>query len=227
MRPPIASIALTCVVALFAVSRADARERAISFAAPAPPPIDACDVDQAPAAANRTLHFSPAMTADLITADAAHADDNGQGQRPVAIENSPAYELRAKIHKWASVATLPLVGTELLVGQSLYNSGGGAAKSAHIAIGTGIVSLFAVNSVTGVWNLWEGRKNPAGRTRRLIHGLLMLGADAGFVATSMTGPEREKSATASEGARSTHRAIAITSIGLATTGYFVMLIGGR
>jgi hypothetical protein len=227
MRLPIASIFLTCVVALFAVSRAEARERGgISFAAPAPPPLDACDVEQAPAA-DRALHVSPPLTADLITADASDADDNGQGQRPVAIENSPAYEMRAKIHKWGSVATLPLVGTELVIGQSLYNSGSTSAKSAHIAIGSGIVGLFAVNTVTGVWNLWESRTNPAGRSRRVIHGLLMLASDAGFAATSMTGPGRERNATVSGGAASTHRAIAITSIGLATTGYLIMLIGGR
>jgi hypothetical protein len=53
-------------------------------------------------------------------------------------------------------------------------------KSAHTITGVGIGALFGVNTVTGVWNMWEARKDPNGRRRRLIHGISMLGADAGF-----------------------------------------------
>ena len=52
-------------------------------------------------------------------------------------------------------------------------------------------ALFAVNTVTGVWNLSEGRKDPNHRTKRMVHGILMAVADAGFVATGVMTPDSE------------------------------------
>ena len=230
MRLSIVSMFVMGLAALVTGS-AEARELGISLVTPAAPSLNACSEDQA-SADDRGLHISPALAADLITADGASAPDaDTQGQRPVAFETSEAYQTRAKIHKYASFATLPLVGTELLVGQSLYNSGSTSARSAHIALGAGIVGLFAVNTVTGVWNLWESRTNPADRKRHVIHGLLMLASDAGFAATSMTGPGHGRNTTTQSQTfidqRSLHRTIAITSIGLATAGYLVMLIGSH
>ena len=142
---------------------------------------------------------------------------------PQAFEYSDGYRLRAKIHKASSLATLPLFVTEGIIGQSLYSNPTGGKKDAHLAVATGIGALFAVNTVTGVWNLVEARKDPNHRKRRLVHGLLMLGADVGFVTTAALGPESEHGS--SEGSRAAHRAAAFTSIGLATTGYLVMLLG--
>jgi len=152
-------------------------------------------------------------------------------QRPVAIEYSDAYETRAKIHRVASFATLPLVGTELWLGQSLYNDPAGltsSKKGAHIAVGTGLMGLFAVNTVTGAWNMWESRNDPKGRTKRIVHGLLMMASDAGFVATSASGPGNGRNSLINFDAnKSTHRTIAFTSMGLATAGYLVMLFGNH
>src|SRR5262250_838694 len=47
---------------------------------------------------------------------------------PVATTYSDAYELRLKIHKYASYATLPLFATELALGESLYSNPDGGAK---------------------------------------------------------------------------------------------------
>ena len=150
--------------------------------------------------------------------------DVRQSPAPVVqpTEYSQAYRTRLKIHKIASFATLPLFATELVLGQSLYNDGGGAKKDAHVAVGVGIGALFAVNTVTGVWNLWESRKDADGRTRRLVHSLLMLAADAGFVATAALAPDSEHGNVSDD--RAAHRAAAITSIGLGTAGYLVMLL---
>src|SRR5215471_7438402 len=41
---------------------------------------------------------------------------------PVATTYSDAYELRLKIHKYASYATLPLFATELALGDSIYSN---------------------------------------------------------------------------------------------------------
>ena len=155
--------------------------------------------------------------------------DSDQTARPKAIEYSDAYETRAKIHRYASWATLPLFASELALGQSIYNdpnANSSAAKGAHIAVGTAITGLFAVNSVTGVMNLWEARNDPNHYKLKLFHGVLMLGADAGFVATFATGPGGRNSAL-NTSQRPTHRTIALTSIGLATGSYLIMLLGNR
>ena len=163
------------------------------------------------------------------------APEQAQGQTPaqpaqrvIPFEYSEAYRTRAKIHRIASFATLPLFAVEGILGQSLYDNPTSGKRTAHLAVAAAIAGLFAVNTVTGVWNLVEARKDPHGRTRRLAHGILMLAADAGFLATAATGPGHEHEEEGSvEGSRSTHRAIAFTSIGLATAGYLIMLLGGR
>jgi len=142
-------------------------------------------------------------------------------QRPQAFEYSDAYNTRRKIHMIASYATIPLFVGQYIAGQKLYDGNGGeTAKSAHGALAAGITGLFAVNTVTGVWNLWEGRGDPNGKTRRLVHGLLMLGADAGFAMTGLMAPDDDEGGGSD---RSAHRNVAIASIGVAGAGYLYML----
>ena len=162
----------------------------------------------------------------------------GQTAPPVhaaAITYSDGYLLRAKIHKYASFATLPLFATEVALGQSIYNDPTNAEsrKGAHIAVGTGIIGLFGVNAVTGVWNMVEDRHNSQGHKLRLIHGLLMLTANAGFVATAATGPHeheaegRHFATVPSESDKALHRGLAIGSMAVGTVGYTIMLFGHR
>jgi hypothetical protein len=151
----------------------------------------------------------------------ATAPQPAPAPRPLAIEYSDGYELRRKIHVYASVATAPLFVAQYVVGKKLFDGHTSESmQTAHTALAAGIGALFAVNTVTGVWNLWEGRKDPNRRTRRLIHGLSMIGADVGFVATAMTAPEHI------EGPRthSTHRTVAITSVAIASASYVYMLL---
>ena len=150
----------------------------------------------------------------------AAAPQTGTTARPtVAGEYSDAYEVRRKIHVYASLATLPLFATQVVVGQKLYDGGSSGMRDAHTALGVGIGSLFGVNTVTGVWNMWEARNDPNGRRRRLIHGLTMLGADAGFVATGMLAPDDDEGGNR----RSLHRNVALTSIAVATVSYLYIL----
>ena len=160
-----------------------------------------------------------------VAAAGATFDETQTSPPPRAFEYSDAYRLRAKIHRVSSFATLPLFGTEAILGQSLYTDPSSSKKSAHLAVAGGIGALFAVNTVTGVWNLVEARNDPNKRGRRMLHGIMMLGADAGFLATAALGPESEHGEI--EGSRSTHRAVAFTSIGVASAGYLVMLLGGH
>jgi len=164
----------------------------------------------------------PLYDASLIPLEATVAQTAAPAP---AFEYSDAYRTRAKIHKYSSFATLPLFASEVVLGQSVYDSPSDGKRNAHIAIGAAIGGLFAVNTVTGAWNLWDARKDPHGRTLRLAHGLLMMAADAGFLATAALGPNRE-SPDYLDG-RSTHRAVALTSIGVGTVGYLIMLLGNH
>ena len=173
------------------------------------------------------------MLIAVPTARAQQADPAdpapAQTPRPVAIEYSPGYELRAKIHRYASIPTLPLVGAEMILGTALYNESSAhenSMRGEHIAVGTAITSLFVVNTATGVWNMWSSRKDPHHRTLRLVHGMMMLGADAGFVAAFGTGPSGKNLITYDSNKR-THRTIALTSLGVAAGSYLIMLFGNR
>jgi hypothetical protein len=173
---------------------------------------------------------TPPARAQDAAGQAPQNEQPAPDARPKAIEYSDAYETRAKIHKYASYATLPLFATEVALGQSIYNdpnARNSASKTAHIVVGTGITGLFAVNTVTGVWNMWESRNDPTHHTLKLIHGILMIGADAGFVATFASGPGGRIDNPNLDSQKQTHRTIALTSIGLATGSYLMMLFGNK
>jgi len=146
--------------------------------------------------------------------------------RAMAFEYSDGYHTRLKIHKYASFATLPLFIAQFAVGQKLYNGNGSdSTRSVHGALAATTAVLFGVNIVTGVWNLSEGRKDPNHRTKRMVHGILMAVASAGFVATGVMTPENEGGESEGGGtSRSTHRTVALTSMGVATVAYLMMLI---
>lgn len=165
--------------------------------------------------------FDAATVTAPLHLDAVDAGGGAhESQRPQAFEYSDVYNLRRKIHMVASYATIPIFAGQYLAGEKLLDDADNStAKSAHGALTIGVAALFAVNTVTGVWNLWEARKDPNGRTRRLVHGLMMLAANAGFVATGAVAPDDDDSS-----GRSTHRALAIGSMGMATATYVYMLV---
>jgi hypothetical protein len=180
------------------------------------------------------VRFAGIVTAFFIFSMTAWAQSDPQPPdvHPSAVTYSDAYQLRAKIHKIASFATLPLFGTEFALGESLYRhpTTADTKKSLHVAVGTGIIGLFGVNAVTGIWNMLEDRQNPKGHTLRLVHGILMLTANAGFVATAATGPHTSHHGApelTASGNRSLHRDLAFGSMGVGTIGYTLMLFGNR
>ncbi|HEX3703058.1 MAG TPA: hypothetical protein VHU82_07005 [Vicinamibacterales bacterium] len=174
------------------------------------------------------------VRAGALAVTSVHFERTGETQplHAAAIEHSDAYLMRAKIHKYASFATLPLFAAEVALGQSLYDTpaNAGSKRAAHAIVGSGIVGLFGVNTVTGAWNLFgEGRQDPEGRTLRLVHGLLMMAADVGFLATTASGPNSgsRRGALTFETDKVTHRNIAIASISVGTAGYLLMLFGNH
>jgi hypothetical protein len=148
-------------------------------------------------------------------------------RRPRAIEYSDAYYTRLTIHRYGSYAMIPLFVAEYSLGQNLLNDASPASwmKPAHGLVAGGVGVLFGVNTITGAWNLWESRSDPAGRTRRIVHTVMMLVADAGFVATGATAPGRDHFVTNYNDflhREHVHRGLAIGSIALSTVGGAMM-----
>lgn len=161
--------------------------------------------------------------------------DSTDQQRPVIVDYSDAYYTRLTIHKWASWAMLPLFGLAYYTGQDLYNKGLDTPdweRRIHGPVAASLAGLFALNTITGGWNLWEGRKDPNGRAWRTTHGVLMLLADAGFAAVGMTAPEHEEASGVfnpgsslgeSGGNAGLHRSLAVGSMAVAVVSWVMML----
>jgi hypothetical protein len=138
---------------------------------------------------------------------------------PQDFEYSKAYYTRLTIHRYGSYAMLPLFLAQAYVGSQLYSGNGGDwAEDLHPMLAAGVGVLFTSNTITGAMNLYEGRKGPSERRRKVTHAILMMTADAGFLATAILGSEAEDSGSG----RSTHRAVAISSMAVATTGWLLM-----
>lgn len=162
------------------------------------------------------------LGASLSGTGAGEPDDD-----PQYVEYSDAYFTRYQIHKWASYLTIPLFVGQYIVGEKLLRGEGSPGlRGVHGALAAGVGGLFLVNTITGVPNAIEARKDPEGKNRRTLHSTLMLLADAGFVATALLAGENENEGGRFQTARSnnnTHKIVAITSMGAALLGYTIML----
>ncbi len=177
---------------------------------------------------------TPVVTAGAtapVAADSGHAAFRGAAAptdtprarpRPRAVEYSDWYGRRLAIHRVASYALLPLLGLQYYTGTQLMAKGANAPDwviRTHAPLATTAAAVFGLNTVTGVWNLWDARKDPNGRFSRTAHALLMLASDAGFLAAGSMGHKAVQ-----DGAtRSLHKTIALSSMGVALVGYAIML----
>ena len=217
----------TLSLVLTVASAPDSIRRAPSISAP-PDSGRIVHRDSTPPLARRTMArvgFGAESERNVAARESA-APPTDTTQRRHAVEYSDWYYKRLTIHKVASYATIPLFVTEYVLGDKLYNgTGTSSTRSAHGAVGAGIGILFGVNTVTGVWNLWESRHESEGRARRTTHAVLMLVADAGFVATAALAPNGEESSfESSSDDRSRHRAVAVTSMGVSLASYLMMYL---
>ncbi|WP_158508756.1 hypothetical protein [Gemmatirosa kalamazoonensis] len=208
---------------------------AAAVAASAQAPTSASDLprvspDTAPASAPTAAGpvAQPAAATPLRA-----ADDSAQPRpRRRAVEVSDAYATRLAIHRVASYTMPPLFVAEYLLGQKMLNARedlargidnpvGSSTRTAHQVVAGGVAALFAINTVTGVWNLYETRHQEAGRKLRVAHAVLMLASDAGFAATGLVASNARSGSV--DDAR-LHRNVALASMAPATVGAVMMWI---
>lgn len=176
----------------------------------------------------RAVAPNPAF-ASLVTGSALPWPDTDTlpvRRRPVAIEYSDWYGRRLKIHQVASWAMLPIFAAQYAAGQQLLDHGeegaAGWARDWHEPLAGATGALFAVNTITGGWNLWDARRDPKARKWRTAHAVLMLVADAGFALTPAFA-EDEDDGEGGESRLKTHRTVALTSMGIAAVSWVMML----
>jgi hypothetical protein len=92
----------------------------------------------------------------------AATEDTTQS-RHRAVEYSDWYARRLTIHRWGSYAMLPLFVGEYVLGEKLIDgTATSSTRGLHQGVAGAVGGLFAINTVTGVWNLWESRPDDAG-----------------------------------------------------------------
>lgn len=148
--------------------------------------------------------------------------DTPVARRTAAVEHSQGYYTRLEVHRIGAYASVPLFAAEYFLGQNLLTSLHPASwvRPTHKAVAYGVAGVFGVNTITGVWNLWDARHDSNGQARRVVHALSMVVADAGFVWVGKTA----RDARFTSDAANRHRNIALGSIGLTiASGLFMQL----
>lgn len=148
--------------------------------------------------------------------------DTGKRRRAPSIEYSDVYHTRVTIHKALSWAMVPLFIGSGYTGFQLRNKKEQAPKwtrDIHGPLAGATVVVFGMNTLTGVWNLLEGRKDPANRTKKLVHGALFLAAAAGFTYVTAAGDNIRAFGKPNHW----HRDIALASMGVSVVSWSLML----
>lgn len=163
------------------------------------------------------------LTAQLLTAVPSDTPPP-QPTRPRvrAIEVSDWYSRRLTLHRRLSYTVIPLFGFQYAAGSQIWKKGSQApawARTGHRYGAATIAGVFTVNTVTGLWNLWDSRGVEVGRARRYLHATSMLIADAGF---TWAGAKLSEEAETDFEKRKLHRTVALTSIGISVTSGLLM-----
>lgn len=164
------------------------------------------------------------MMRPLTLGWAAETPQDTVRRRRKAYEYSSGYTLRNTIHRRLSYAMLPLFAMSYFSGDQILEKGKDApswARSMHRPAATGSAFLFGANTITGGWNLIEGRRDPNGRTKRILHSVLFMGASAGFV---YSGTKLANEAEQSSEKRRQHRDVNLVSMGVSTASWLLMLV---
>ena len=185
----------------------------------------AVDTVAARAAAPASVMFAPTLLSEHLA-----GADTVVRKRRKAVVLSDAALLRLRIHRYASYTVIPLFALQSIAGNQLLQADNGGverpgwAKSAHSCGAAARGTVFTVNTITGVWALYDQRENDEGKVRRWAHTILMLASDAGF---TWTGIKLADDAKESSSSRDQHRNLAFASMGTALVGYGIMFFGNR
>jgi hypothetical protein len=145
-------------------------------------------------------------------------------RRPRAIEVSDWYNRRLTIHRVLSYTTIPLFAAQYTAGERLFEDGSSApgwAKTTHRVGASALAGVFTVNTVTGLWNLWDSRAVESNRGLRITHALAMLVADGAF---TYAGVKLSEDAEQSADKRRLHRTVALSAMGLTAVSGIAMKV---
>ena len=190
-----------------------------------PPRAVSPAADRASSGAADTVVIARRLAApgwDLGRLEAALQDTLRRRRAPL-VEYSDMYHTRLSIHRVMSYAMIPLFigsGYTGFVLRSRKEAAPQWVRDAHGPLAAGTAILFGMNTVTGVWNLWEGRKDPEGRTRRLVHSALFIAAGAGFAYVTAAGDNIRASGRPNQW----HRNVALGSMGVSLASWVLMLV---
>ena len=151
------------------------------------------------------------------------ATDTQPRRRRRAVQYSDWYYRRLQVHRWGSWLELPVFAGEWWLGNKLISRTEAPAswvKPTHVTVATVLGGLFTVNTVTGVWNLYDSRNDTEDRALVWTHSALMLAADAGFAITGLIAEDAGHSNSGAD----RHRNVALGSMGLATVGTVLMWV---
>lgn len=163
----------------------------------------------------------------LGIADAV-AQDTVRKPRAKSVEYGDGYAWRLTLHRRLSWGMLPLFAASYFSGDEILKASADGreakswARTLHRPAATGSAVLFGANTITGTLNLWEGRGDPNGRKRRLLHSALFMASSGGFV---YAGTKLANDAEQSRAKRLQHRNVALASMGTSTVSWLIMLLG--
>jgi len=166
-------------------------------------------------------------SAPALTPDSGAVLSDTVRKRPKVIEVSEWYSRRLTIHRYVAYGTLPVFAAQWAAGKRLYDDSKEAptwAKTTHRVGATTLAGAFTVNTVTGLWNLWDSRSVEQGRVLRTAHALTMLAADAAF---TYAGAKLSDEAEQSAAKRKEHRTIALSAMALTTVSGIAMKLWNR
>jgi hypothetical protein len=156
-------------------------------------------------------------------AECRASGDTLKRRLPQLVEYSELYGVRHDIHRVLGYAMIPLFVGSAYTGFELRNKGAEAAqwtRDLHGPLAAGTAIVFGMNALTGVWNLIEGRKDPEGRAKRLLHGALFLAAGAGFAYVTAAGDNIHSSGRPNHW----HRDVALGSMAVSVVSWSMMAL---
>jgi len=129
-----------------------------------------------PAALPQAREFDRPVLASVSIPDFKIGLLNAQssGSNAGSPTSSNSFMKRHKLHKYASMFTLPLFVAEVAIGESLNGktrSESGGLRSAHTAVASGIGVLFGIETWTGLSNLLKAPKGTGGHGKKLFLGI--------------------------------------------------------